>query len=55
MRLGGSADLTEPLPERPEGMHWRTYRRLYVKALLSEGALMAGIAGWLDRVERRVN
>ena len=28
MRLGGSASLGEPFPEKPKGMHWKTYDRL---------------------------
>lgn len=28
-KLGGSANMTEPFPEKPKGMHWRTYSRLY--------------------------
>lgn len=28
-RLGGGRNLLEPIPERPKGMHWRTYRRLH--------------------------
>jgi hypothetical protein len=28
MRLGGSNDPLEPFPQKPRGMHWRTYRRL---------------------------
>jgi hypothetical protein len=27
-RLGGSANMIEPFPERPKGMHHETYRRL---------------------------
>jgi hypothetical protein len=28
MRLGGSNDPLEPFPQKPRGMHWRTYLRL---------------------------
>lgn len=27
MRLGGSANMTEPFPGKPKGMHWQTYWR----------------------------
>jgi len=28
MKLGGSNDSSEAFPQKPRGMHWRTYRRL---------------------------
>jgi hypothetical protein len=54
LKLGGSPSLADPFPGKPDGMHWRTYRRLYVKGSLSEGSAMAGIAAWLDRIEQHV-
>ncbi len=31
LKLGGSVDLFEPFPQKPKGMHWRTYWVLYEK------------------------
>jgi hypothetical protein len=31
-KLGGSANMLEPLPWKPKGMHWRTYWRLRAQA-----------------------
>ncbi len=28
-QLGGSANMMEPFPEKPKGMHWKTYERLW--------------------------
>jgi hypothetical protein len=36
MRLGGSANLSEPLPGRPRGMHRWTYRRLLARAMAAQ-------------------
>ncbi len=32
MRLGGTADLLEPFPEKPRGMHRQTHLRLRARA-----------------------
>lgn len=31
-KLGGSANMLEPFPHKPKGMHWRTYERLRSQA-----------------------
>ncbi len=51
-RLGGTANLTAPFPERPKGMHQQTYARWRDKAAAAEQASAAIIWDWLER--RRV-
>lgn len=34
--LGGSPCIVDPFPEKPKGMHWRTYHRLHLKAATAE-------------------
>src|SRR5258706_21719 len=36
MQLGGGPSLFDPFPEKPGGMHWRTYERLRARARASE-------------------
>lgn len=47
MKLGGSPASTEPFPDKPKGMHWRTYRKLEEEA---ENALLASWAGVAERL-----
>ena len=37
--LDGEAQLSRPFPERPRGMHWRTYRRLKGEGMMLEAGL----------------
>ena len=55
MKLGGSANLTEPLPERPKGMHWRTYGRLYARAAGREQAFLASTLSMLTSFEQQIS
>jgi hypothetical protein len=55
MKLGGSANLTEPMPERPKGMHRRTYRRLYERAVGREQAFLAGTLSMFASFEQKIS
>jgi hypothetical protein len=53
-RLGGSANMMEPIPERPKGMHHDTYMRLFWAHDEAHREHLAGLQAWLDKMERQV-
>jgi hypothetical protein len=53
-RLGGSANMTKPFPEKPKRMHWQTYERLWWEHDVADMEQLAGMREWLDKVERKV-
>ena len=53
-RLGGSANMTKPFPEKPRGMHWKTYDRLWWRHHEAEMEELAGMREWLDKFEKKV-
>ena len=53
-RLGGSANMTESFPEKPTGMHWKTYERLWWEHDEEEIKQLAGLREWLDGLKKKV-
>ena len=43
MRLGGGGCMADDFPEKPKGMHWRTYERLSVVHDLADARSMMGL------------
>ena len=54
-RLGGSANLTKPFPEKPKGMHWRTYERLWWEHHEADMEQLAGMREWLDKLDKKAS
>lgn len=48
-RLGGSANMLEPFPPKPRGMHWRTYLRLRRAARAAEARYDMAFWGKMQR------
>jgi hypothetical protein len=51
-RLGGSANMTRPFPDKPKGMHRSTYERLCWEHDEAEMAQLGGMRAWIDRMEK---
>ena len=45
--------MTKPFPEKPKGMHWRTYERLWWEHDEAQMAQLVGMREWLDKMERQ--
>ena len=45
-RLGATRNLCLPFPDKPKGMHWQTYFRLFREHQEADGA---SLPGWLLR------
>src|SRR5215208_5411050 len=53
-RLGGSANMMKPFPDKPKGMHWLTYERLWREHHEADMEQLAGMREWLDRLKKKV-
>jgi len=54
MRLGGSASMLNHFPEKPKGMHWRTYERLSCVHDAAQARSIIGMMGFVMRLRRRI-
>jgi len=45
--------MMKPFPEKPKGMHWKTYERLWWEHE-AEMEQLAGMREWLDKFEKKV-
>jgi hypothetical protein len=53
-RLGGSANMMEPFPEKPKGMHHDTYMRMFWEHHEAETDQLSRMREWLDKLEKKV-
>jgi hypothetical protein len=50
MRLGGSPNMLDAFPDKPKGLHWRTYDRLRRAHDMAQQCSMIGLTQFIDRV-----
>jgi hypothetical protein len=53
MKLGGSGSMAVPFPDKPKGMHWRTYQRLRAEHDNANHISTMGMAIKLGMLQRR--
>jgi hypothetical protein len=54
LKLGGSASLVSPFPDKPKGMHWQTYWQLQNKTMQCEIVAIQGKRASFERMNRMI-
>ena len=54
VRLGGSGSMMEDFPDKPTGMHWKTYLRLFHKAIVDEQISNQAMMNWIGAHRARI-
>lgn len=47
--IGGSGSLADPLPDKPKGMHWKTYLKKCRRIERNESVVFGGLGAWLQK------
>jgi len=55
MRLGGTANMLDDFPEKPKGMHWRTYERLCRVHDVAKVRSIIGLTDFAKRLRKRAS
>jgi hypothetical protein len=55
MRLGGTANMLDDFPEKPKGMHWRTYERLCRVHDAAQARSIIGLTDFAKRLRKRAS
>ena len=55
VRLGGNANMLDDFPEKPKGMHWRTYERLCRVHDAARARSLIGLTDFAKRIRKRVS
>jgi hypothetical protein len=55
MRLGGTANMLDDFPQKPKGMHWRTYERMCRVHDAAQAHSIIGLTGFAKRLRRRAS
>jgi hypothetical protein len=55
MRLGGTANMLDDFPEKPKGMHWRTYERMWRVYDAARARSFIGLTDFAKRLRKRMS